>query len=299
MAKIGTGHGRNEWSYVQTTRFERESATPNETDRDPLRSPREPVAMGILPPPSIARSPNPFPAWTPRFVPDPPRALTRGSGSPPIGPSASIAPRRGPLAYLRAMPAPAFAADARDEDLMLAYAAGDAAAFDALYARHKGGVYRYLLRHCGHAGIADELFQDVWMNVIRARAPYAPSAKLTTWLYRIAHNRLIDHWRATGQVELVTAGPDDDDGRSARRDSRPRATTSPRSAPARARSSDAAAAPRSPRCRAAQREAFLLHQEGGLELAEIAALTGAGVETVKSRIRYALAKLRAELGDLQ
>ena len=50
---------------------------------------------------------------------------------------------------------------------------------------------------------------------------------------------------------------------------------------------------------AAQREAFLLHQEGGLDLAEIAALTGTGVETVKSRIRYATAKLRTELGDLQ
>ena len=50
---------------------------------------------------------------------------------------------------------------------------------------------------------------------------------------------------------------------------------------------------------AAQREAFLLHQEGGLDLAEIAELTGAGVETVKSRIRYAVAKLRTELGDLQ
>ncbi len=94
---------------------------------------------------------------------------------------------------------------------MLAYAAGDAAAFDALYARHKGGVYRYLLRHCGNAGTADELFQDVWMNVIRARASYAPSAKFATWLYRIAHNRVIDHWRATGRVELVHAGADDDD----------------------------------------------------------------------------------------
>ena len=50
---------------------------------------------------------------------------------------------------------------------------------------------------------------------------------------------------------------------------------------------------------AVQREAFLLHQEGGLELAEIAALTGAGVETIKSRIRYAVAKLRVLLGDLQ
>ena len=108
------------------------------------------------------------------------------------------------------MPVPAIATETRDEDLMLAYAAGDAAAFDALYARHKGGVYRYLLRHCGHAGVADELFQDVWMNVIRARARYVPSAKLTTWLYRIAHNRLIDHWRATGHVELVTHGPNDD-----------------------------------------------------------------------------------------
>ena len=59
------------------------------------------------------------------------------------------------------MAAPAPVADARDEDLMLAYAAGDARAFDALYARHKGGVYRYLLRHCGHAGITGELFQDI------------------------------------------------------------------------------------------------------------------------------------------
>ena len=68
------------------------------------------------------------------------------------------------------MPAPAIVAAPRDEDLMLAYAADDAAAFDALYARHKGGVYRYLLRQCAHAGVADELFQDVWMNVHPCRA---------------------------------------------------------------------------------------------------------------------------------
>src|SRR5512143_3186100 len=98
-----------------------------------------------------------------------------------------------------------------DEALMQAYATGDAAAFDALYALHKGGVYRYLLRHCGNAGTADELFQDVWMNVIRARTAYVPSARFTTWLYRIAHHRLVDHWRARGAVELVTADPDGDD----------------------------------------------------------------------------------------
>jgi len=180
---------------------------------------------------------------------------------------------------------------------MLAYAAGDAAAFDALYARHKGGVYRYVLRHCGHAGVADELFQDVWMNVIRARATYVPSAKLTTWLYRIAHHRLIDHWRATGHAEFVTAAPDDDgddplDAIPTAQNDEPEARASTREASARLKAAFAALP-------AAQREAFLLHQEGGLELAEIAALTGAGIETVKSRIRYAVMKLRTELGDLR
>jgi RNA polymerase sigma-70 factor (ECF subfamily) len=84
-------------------------------------------------------------------------------------------------------------ADSSDEDLMLAYAAGDAAAFDAIYARHKGGVYRYLLRQCRDVGIAEQLFQDVWMNLIRVRTTYQPSAKFNTWLYTLAHNRLVDY----------------------------------------------------------------------------------------------------------
>ena len=186
--------------------------------------------------------------------------------------------------------------DPGDEDLMLSYAAGDAAAFEALYARHKGGVYRYLVRHCGNAGTADELFLDVWMNVIRVRASYTPTAKFTTWLYRIAHNRLIDHWRATGRVELVSAGVDDDDDPldaiPGPRNDEPDARAGAREIGARIKQALAALP-------AAQREAFLLHQEGGLELSEIAELTGAGIETVKSRIRYAQAKLRVELGDLQ
>ncbi len=105
----------------------------------------------------------------------------------------------------------AFAEDS-DEALMLSYAAGRAAAFDTLYARHKGGVYRYLLRHCGNAGIADELFQDVWMNAIRARDRYAPTAKFTTWLYTLAHHRLVDHWRASGQAKFASIDDDDDEG---------------------------------------------------------------------------------------
>jgi RNA polymerase sigma factor (sigma-70 family) len=207
---------------------------------------------------------------------------------------------RGPLAYSEAMAAraPADAVPVADPDaaLMLAYAAGDAAAFDALYARHRGGVYRYLLRHCRAPATADELFQDVWMSVIRARAAYAPTAKFATWLYRIAHNRLVDHWRASGGVTPVTTDPDDDDdpldALPAPRADEPDVRAGARETAARL---DAALA----RLPAAQRDAFLLHQEGGLALADIAALTGEGVETVKSRIRYANAKLRVALGDLR
>jgi RNA polymerase sigma-70 factor, ECF subfamily len=182
-----------------------------------------------------------------------------------------------------------------DEDLMLDYAAGDAAAFDALYARHKGGVYRYFLRQCRQGGVADELFQDVWMNLIRARATYTSTAKFTTWLYRLAHNRLIDHYRASGVVHLVSA---DDEAHAQSIADIPGA---PGEEPHRRaevrelglRMKEAVAA-----LPATQREAFLLQHEGGMSLAEIAELTGAGVETVKSRLRYAMNKLRSDLSDL-
>jgi len=178
---------------------------------------------------------------------------------------------------------------------MLAYAAGDIAAFDALYARHKGGVYRYLLRQCRQSGVADELFQDVWLNLIRARSSYAPTAKFTTWLYRLAHNRLIDHYRASGHLTLVSADDEAHEDAIAAlpgaRSDDPRVRAENRELGERLRTPRVALPP-------AQREAFLLQQEGGLSLAEIAAVTGVGTETVKSRLRYALAKLRGDLVDL-
>ncbi len=185
----------------------------------------------------------------------------------------------------------------RDEHLMLDYAAGDAAAFDLLYARHKGGVYRYLLRHCGNAGAADELHQDVWMNVIRVRATYAPTAKFTTWLYTLAHNRVVDHWRARGPAQFASLNDENDPAGelveriAGARGDEPETRVASREIGERLKSA-LAALPH------AQRDAFLLHQEGGLTLDAIAALTGVGAETVKSRLRYALAKLRTELADL-
>ena len=186
-----------------------------------------------------------------------------------------------------------------DEDLMLAYGAGEAGAFDTLYARHKGGVYRYLLRQCRNAGIADELFQDVWMNAIRVRASYAPTAKFTTWIYTLAHNRLVDHWRATGQMKIASI--DDDENGEARDivesipgDANDEPETRALSGELGAQLRDALEA-----LPDEQRDAFLLQYEGGLSLAEIAELTGVGMETVKSRLRYATAKLRSALAPVR
>ncbi len=179
-----------------------------------------------------------------------------------------------------------------DEELMLTYAKGEARAFEALYTRHKGALYRFVLRSTKTAGEAEELAQEIWMRVIGARASYEPRAKFTTWLFSIAHNRLVDHWRARG---LALVSLDDADG-----DDPPEPAAGPEAEPQRAleaaqlarRLADAIAA-----LPLAQREAFLLHQEGGLTAAEIARATGSNEEAAKSRVRYAMRKLREAIGD--
>lgn len=176
-------------------------------------------------------------------------------------------------------------ADATDEALMLGYRDGDAAAFDVLYSRHKGGIYRFLLRQCRNAGLADELFQDVWMNLIRARAAYTVQAKFSTYLYRIAHNRLMDHFRRDDAGASL-----DDESVSIDEPAAPRSAEPEVSATSRQLAAQLLALLND--LPDEQREAFVLQQEGGLSVEEIAAATGVNRETAKSRLRYALAKLR-------
>lgn len=186
------------------------------------------------------------------------------------------------------------AGEASDESLMIAYRDGDAAAFQALYSRHRGGLYRFLLRQCGAAALAEELFQDVWLNVIRARRRYAPQARFATFLYRIAHNRLIDHYRRTARRPLEQTQHDDDDWMQ-------ELAGDPQQQPE-VRLERGLAVQRLlellARLPEAQREAFIMHEEGGLSVDEIAAATGVKAETAKSRLRYALAKLRSGLREL-
>jgi RNA polymerase sigma-70 factor (ECF subfamily) len=172
-----------------------------------------------------------------------------------------------------------------DEALMLAYRDGDAAAFEALYTRHKGPLYRFVLRSMPQRAVAEELFQEIWMRVIQARERYTPKARFTTWLYTIAHNRMVDHWRAKG-LALVAQDPDDPGCAVAEAD--PLLQAQGNEALERLRQALEALPP-------PQREVFLLREEAGLSLAEIAAATGADAEAVKSRLRYALTKLRAAI----
>ena len=181
---------------------------------------------------------------------------------------------------------------------MLAYRDGAAAAFEALYARHRGRLFRYLLHQCGRREEADEMFQEIWMSVIRARGGYEVSAKFTTWLYRIAHNRLIDAFRARGRLAEFEVEPADVSGDDAPPDFPAPDSARPERALERAQLAGRliAAIEALP---APQREAFLMAAEGGLTVEEIGNATGSGFETAKSRLRYAHARLRATLGDLQ
>jgi RNA polymerase sigma factor (sigma-70 family) len=189
-----------------------------------------------------------------------------------------------------------------DDDLLRAFAAGDARAFDRLYARHELALYRFVRRLMGrdHEAQADEVFQDTWLRVVQAASQWSPrGARFRTWLFTIAHHRAIDLLRRSGR-ELGFAFEGDDDEPFV---------------PAGEPWVDwPAVAPVSPEDRAfwqragqrllqcleelpvPQKAAFLLHHEDELSVQELASALGVGFETAKSRLRYGLAKLRTCMG---
>src|ERR1700721_3061972 len=86
--------------------------------------------------------------------------------------------------------------DDTDEALMARYARGDVGAFESLYRRHELRIWRYLQRNVRNHATADELLQEVWFAVARDAPQYQPTGKFTSWLYSIAHHRMIDSIRA-------------------------------------------------------------------------------------------------------
>lgn len=209
------------------------------------------------------------------------------------------------------MPAPS-PADAQrqamaDDQLMLAYAAGDAAAFDVLYARHEGALFRFVRRLLGArlAAQADEVFQDTWLRIVTARASFSPQgAAWRTWAFTIAHNLAMDRLRVSGREVALDAGGhgDGDDDLPPLPSLAHGVHTADGAADAAHPSAEELAFWRAAGRRllacldelpAEQRAAFLLHHEDGLTVDAMAAQLELGFETVKSRLRYGLQKLRA------
>lgn len=176
----------------------------------------------------------------------------------------------------------AFMREMSDEKLMHRYAKGDAKAFDQLYARHRGPLYRYFIRQVKNPATANDLYQGAWEKIIKARDRYRPSATFSVWMYAIAHNHLVDYYRGLrpgGNVEaevLPDHNPGPDQG----------AIDGEQSVQLRA---GITALPEE------QRTTLLLKLETGLKMEEIASVTGVSTETVKSRLRYAVNKLKRSL----
>ena len=183
-----------------------------------------------------------------------------------------------------------------DEAFMLRYQAGDAAAFDELYARHRGALFRFITRQCRVREHAEEIFQDVWMSLIQAADRYRVEAQFRTWLYTLAHNKLMDYFRSNVRAEAVLYEVKDIDGETETIDGVASRIEEPH-VQAESREQGNAILRLLAALPAPQREAFLLYEEGGLSVEEIAEATGVSFEAAKSRLRYAVAKLRKGLAE--
>ena len=178
------------------------------------------------------------------------------------------------------------AAEPSDAELLRCYRAGDAAAFTQLYERHRLGLFRFLLGLCGEHAVAEEVFQETWISLIRSESLQREAAVLfKTWLYQIARNRLIDHWRKHGKRQQREEAFDEllHDQPSVASDPERQLSLTQDQARIQAALADLPAE---------QREVFLLRAHADLQLHEIAELTRTPAETVKSRLRYAMHKLR-------
>lgn len=189
--------------------------------------------------------------------------------------------------------------DLADEALMIRYAGGEEAAFEILLDRYRRPLFSFLYRRLGRADRAEDVFQEAFYEVIRARRSYKPKFKFASWLFRIARNRAVDRHRRNGLREMESlsnpAHNDPQQGESAlnmMKGSDPDPEEMTRGLELeRALDAALAALP------AEQSEVFWLKEKSGLTLAEVAKIVGVSENTVKSRLRYALEKLRSDLAQ--
>lgn len=183
-----------------------------------------------------------------------------------------------------------------DEELMLAFAKNDSLAFEQLYARHKDALYRYYLRHINNEATCQELFQDLWMKIINGKRNYKVTAKFKTWMYTLAHNRLVDWYRRNKLEKLAFKDNSnivsDENSIDGNINWNPEDELQTKRL---SRSLKLAIA----KLPFEQQEVFLLHQEALLTIPQIAEVLQMNTEKVKSRYRYAIKKLRTNLESIR
>lgn len=186
-----------------------------------------------------------------------------------------------------------------DEELMLAYAAGDVAAFEVLVSRHERPLFNFILRSVGRREVAEELLQETFVRIIKSAPKYQTTAKFTTWAYTIARNICIDRarkFRNRQEYSLNQAIGGDVNGATFQDHLVDDAASSG--------SVDVDKRVFLERLQAAldqlpeeQRDVFMMREFSGLKFREIADVLEVGVPTVKSRMRYALEALRGHLAE--
>jgi RNA polymerase sigma-70 factor (ECF subfamily) len=185
---------------------------------------------------------------------------------------------------------------------MMAYQRGDVEAFAELVTRHEKPLWNFLRRILNDEAAAEDLLQETFLRVVHGAAAWQPNAKLSTWLYTIARNLCIDHARklqhrralSLDSHETRASGDDDESARLHEQlsgsDRGGEHSAINRELSTRLQRALSALP-------AAQREVFVMREVLDLPFAEIALAVGASEATVKSRMRYALERLRTELDD--
>lgn len=177
---------------------------------------------------------------------------------------------------------------------MLAFQKGEVAAFEELVRRHQNGVFNFIYRFFNNREIAEEVFQEAFIKLHRAVERYEPKGKFSTWLYTIVRNQCVDTFRRRKIRQAISLdGKIDEDDRSLL-DSIPDESI-PSDVLSSAKEIEEILAFALSKLNADQREVFLLREREELKFEEIAEITGVSVNTVKSRMRYALETLRRVL----
>jgi RNA polymerase sigma-70 factor (ECF subfamily) len=186
-----------------------------------------------------------------------------------------------------------------DEALVVRYERGDVGAFATLVRRHQTPVYHFLLRQVRSPAVAEELLQETFLRVVEGVGAYQHQARFATWLYTIARNLGIDHLRKMTHRRHPSLDEPGETGESLgdqAADPHPRASAERSASGVEIQRRVALAVEALPE---EQREVFLLRQIGELPFQEIAGITGAPENTVKSRMRYALERLQESLGEYE